>query len=503
MPGARGADLIRRGSEHEQANQPVAAERAYRRAAAALRRMRRRTRRVSTRLLEAVSSLGGLLLQQGRYAEAEPLFREAITLSEQIFGREHVEVATPLNNLAVCHKYMARFTDAGPLYQRALGITERALGPAHPDVATIYHNLGGLEHAAGNWLRGEPFARKAVRIRTRALGPGHPDVAADLTALAALLDRQKKYREAERLYRRALAIVERELGPDDHAVAVNLNNLAAVYQARGRVKQSEQMYRRALDIDSACLGPNHPKVGFAVNNLAVLLKDDRPGEALALFRRALAIFRRKLGPTHPNVGVCLENYGDILHRLGRRKEGKACAERANRILARVDAVNDEAVALTGTINPEHTPFRLVVGPSAIHRLGVFADEPIPPRRKVIEYTGERVGRREGRRRWDPKRSYLFQLDQYWQIDGAIGGSGAEYINHSCAPNLKARLLRGHIIYFSKRVIDRGEELTVDYHYSDEVTRMPCSCGAPSCRGTMNVSRRDARKKRRTSRRRRP
>jgi hypothetical protein len=261
------------------------------------------------------------------------------------------------------------------------------------------------------------------------------------------------------------------------------------------------MYRRAIEIDTACLGADHPKIGFSVNNLAVLLKDHRPEEAAALFRRALAIFRRTLGPSRPSVGICLENYGDVLIRLGRRREGRACAKRAGQILARVEAVNEEAVGLTGTINPDHAPFRLLVGPSPIHRLGVFADEVIPPRRKVIEYTGERISCYEGRRRWDPKRSYLFGLNNHWQIDGAIGGSGAEYINHGCAPNLRARIVRGHILYFSKREIVRGEELTVDYHYSDEVTRMPCSCGAPSCRGTMNVSRRDART-RRTPRRRR-
>ena len=145
----------------------------------------------------------------------------------------------------------------------------------------------------------------------------------------------------------------------------------------------------------------------------------------------------------------------------------------------MEAVNDEAVGITGTINPDHAPFHLLVRPSAIHRLGVFADETIPPRRKVIEYTGERVSRYEGRRRWDPKRSYLFRLNNYWQIDGAIGGSGAEYINHSCEPNLRTRIVRGHILYFSKRSIERGEELTVDYHYESDITRMPCHCGAPT------------------------
>ena len=31
--------------------------------------------------------------------------------------------------------------------------------------------------------------------------------------------------------------------------------------------------------------------------------------------------------------------------------------------------------------------------------------------------------------------YLARLDSYWTVDGADGGSGAEFVNHSCDPNL--------------------------------------------------------------------
>ena len=138
------------------------------------------------------------------------------------------------------------------------------------------------------------------------------------------------------------------------------------------------------------------------------------------------------------------------------------------------------------IDPRYTPFRLSIRRSKIHHRGVYADQPIPPGRKVIEYTGERINRRETKRRGDTSVTYLFTLDNYWTLDGAVGGSGAEIINHSCEPNLRSSIIGGHILYWSKRAIRRGEELTIDYLFSKKVERVPCCCGAPICRGTINV-----------------
>ena len=81
---------------------------------------------------------------------------------------------------------------------------------------------------------------------------------------------------------------------------------------------------------------------------------------------------------------------------------------------------------------------------------------------------------------------MFTLDSYWAVDGSVGGSGAEFINHSCDPNTYARIVRGHILYMSKRAIRKGEELTIDYHFDKHVDKVPCSCGVKGCRGTINV-----------------
>jgi SET domain-containing protein len=138
------------------------------------------------------------------------------------------------------------------------------------------------------------------------------------------------------------------------------------------------------------------------------------------------------------------------------------------------------------IDPRHACFRMEIRESKIHRRGVYALERIPARRKVIEYTGERISRRETKRRGQGSLTYLFTLDDYWTIDGSVGGSGAEIINHSCEPNLSSCIVRGHILYMSKRAIRPGEELTVDYRFSDKIEQVRCRCGSSVCRGTINL-----------------
>ena len=158
-------------------------------------------------------------------------------------------------------------------------------------------------------------------------------------------------------------------------------------------------------------------------------------------------------------------------------------------MGRSESANGSKINSNGTphIDPAYACFGMKLAHSKIHRWGIYATEFIPAGRKVIEYTGERINRRETKRRADARKfTYLFTLDSYWTIDGAAGGSGAEYINHSCDPNLTSRIMKGHILYISLRDIRPGEELTIDYRFDKKVERVACHCGAASCRGTINL-----------------
>src|SRR5580704_15939181 len=113
------------------------------------------------------------------------------------------------------------------------------------------------------------------------------------------------------------------------------------------------------------------------------------------------------------------------------------------------------------IDPRFACFKISIRRSRIHGQGVYAGERIPPNRKVIEYTGERINHREAKRRDVGAPTYLFALDKRWTLDGSVGGSGAELINHCCEPNLISRVMKGHILYMSLREIQPAEELIVD------------------------------------------
>lgn len=138
------------------------------------------------------------------------------------------------------------------------------------------------------------------------------------------------------------------------------------------------------------------------------------------------------------------------------------------------------------IDAAATQFALESRASPIHRFGIFAAESIPAGQRVIQYTGERISYREAARRRVRPNLYLFWVTPGLLIDGAVGGSGAEFINHSCEPNLVAEINDGRAYFVSLRDIVAGEELSLDYKVRGSTPLMPCRCGAPSCRGFFNA-----------------
>ena len=144
--------------------------------------------------------------------------------------------AKNLNNLASSTNTQGKYEEAEPLYRRALDIREKALGKDHPSTAISLNNLAALYRRAGEVREAEPLYKRALDIREKALGKDHPPPPPASTTWRRSSDTQGKYAEAEPLYKRALDICEKALGKDHPDTANSLNNLAITLSEAGEVR---------------------------------------------------------------------------------------------------------------------------------------------------------------------------------------------------------------------------------------------------------------------------
>lgn len=73
-----------------------------------------------------------LLKQQGKYDEAEAMYRRVLAGREIVLGAEHPDTLSSMENLAVFFHSQDKYDDAEPIARRALAGREMILGTGHP-----------------------------------------------------------------------------------------------------------------------------------------------------------------------------------------------------------------------------------------------------------------------------------------------------------------------------------------------------------------------------------
>ncbi|XRB09944.1 kinesin light chain 3 [Pycnococcus provasolii] len=289
-------------------------------AVSALGTLDKKTRATSELLMDVAE----LLRQQGKYADAEPLYREALDGRRRELGDAHPDTLKSINNLAILLENQGKYADAEALYREALDGRRRELGDAHPDTLTSINGLATLLCDQCKYADAEPLLREALDGRRRELGDAHPDTLKSINNLAILLSGQGKYADAEALYREALDGRRRELGDAHPNTLDSINNLAILLSTQGKYDDAEPMYREALDGSRRELGDAHPDTLDSINNLALLLRQQgKYDDAEPLHREALDGYRRELGDTHPDTLDSINNLALLLSGQGKYADAEA------------------------------------------------------------------------------------------------------------------------------------------------------------------------------------
>jgi tetratricopeptide (TPR) repeat protein len=74
------------------------------------------------KLADSLNTLAGILFQQGKFSECEPLLEKALRLRQSKLGEEHPHIADNLRDYAKLLKKLGRESDAEKMYAQAKSI---------------------------------------------------------------------------------------------------------------------------------------------------------------------------------------------------------------------------------------------------------------------------------------------------------------------------------------------------------------------------------------------
>jgi CHAT domain-containing protein/tetratricopeptide (TPR) repeat protein len=204
------------------------------------------------------------LRQEGRFAEAEPLYEEALALYEAAADRG-LGWAICLDNLGLLRAGTHRLPEAVELHRRALDVFRQ-----HPDnpghIGISANNLGAAYAFLGNEPAAREYLEEAQAWHERSGRPsvGYAGTLANLARLAS------DPLEAEQLLRRARDMCA-QVGPDAAPTLVSIAiSLGSVLTAQRRWDEAQELLEDCVRAADTLLPPLHPDRQLARANLGEL-----------------------------------------------------------------------------------------------------------------------------------------------------------------------------------------------------------------------------------------
>jgi len=184
---------------------------------------------------------------RGAYERAIEIRRQALQISQDLWGEPSRLVASRLTSLANTHREMGDYASARALYERSLAMHETAHSPPF-SVGTALANYGGLLLDIGDYTAARRIIEQDLATIEQAYGPEDPEVAIKLSVLGRLLQRVGDYEAARPLYERALRIAER-LNGAEYFVSGRLRDLGDLAFDTGDYDVATRYYEQDLRIN--------------------------------------------------------------------------------------------------------------------------------------------------------------------------------------------------------------------------------------------------------------
>jgi tetratricopeptide (TPR) repeat protein len=238
------------------------------------------------RLLAAVLTLVRVRVMQGKFAEAVEPAKRVVDIREKTTGADSLQTAGALNDLAGLLKDQKKLEESEPIYKRSLAIAEKSGGPGEGLVAVLQSNLAELYRDQGKLPEAEKAAKQAVAIREKNATVQGPQAVPVLHVLGDIYAAEGKLAEAEATHKRAIEIIRQAMGSMNRPVVMeSINHLADTYKTAGKFTEAETTYKESLKVAEG-LGPNDVYAATLEKYADLLHKMKRDSEADILAAQA-------------------------------------------------------------------------------------------------------------------------------------------------------------------------------------------------------------------------
>ena len=243
--------------------------------------------------------LGSIYENNSQLMEAEPLYVEAIKVTNKFLGEKNNEYAESLYKLALNYRNRGEYPKSERLFLQCIETLKNLYDYEHPDFAKVKNSLGLLYYLIGSLDKAETLYLEALTIWKNSNKENSPKLAACLNNLAILYDDTNRSHLAEGLHLQSLRIRVENLDRNDPEIAESLVNIGLEFNSMGSQELAETVYLKALDIWRNSNNDNSPKLAMCLSNLGSLYNDTgRYKEAEVYCLKALEIERNLLGKKH-------------------------------------------------------------------------------------------------------------------------------------------------------------------------------------------------------------
>jgi tetratricopeptide (TPR) repeat protein len=176
---------------------------------------------------------------------------ECLSLSQQLYGEDHEEVANVTSALAWVYKYDGDYVLAKRTHEKSLVMRMKLFGENHASVASSLSDIGDLMNAQGKYNDALALHQKSLLLRQKAYsGERHREVALSHLSLGKLHRSQENLELAKNEYEAAGRILSQisEKDPLLATVYLELGTIRTLSNVDGNFDVSIPFFERALDI---------------------------------------------------------------------------------------------------------------------------------------------------------------------------------------------------------------------------------------------------------------